>query len=78
LWGLDGAKKVWYNSHKRKKTMRIGDKVFVRIAHMYATGVIVQMDTDTYLVRVGDEEIEIPRADCTSVDALDKWLSEPT
>jgi hypothetical protein len=45
---------------------------------MYATGVIVQMDTDIYLVRVGDEEIEIPRADCTSVDALDKWLSEPT
>ena len=58
--------------------MRIGDKVFVRIAHMYATGVIVQMETDTYLVRVGNKEIEIPRADCTSLDALEKWSVEST
>ena len=62
--------------------MRIGDKVFVRIAHMTANGVIVKIANSAYgleyLVKVGDGEYWVPKADCTSVEALDKWSSEPT
>ena len=62
--------------------MRIGDKVFVRIQHMTANGVIVDLDRIQdgvdYLVKVGDGEYWIPEKDCTSVEALDKWASEPT
>ena len=66
--------------------MRIGDKVFVRIAHMYANGVIVGINDDTYTVKIGDhddnstyhEPWDIPKEYCTSVEALDKWSSEPT
>ena len=62
--------------------MRIGDKVFVRIQHMTANGVIVDLDRTQdgvdYLVKVGDGEYWIPEKDCTSVEALDKWASEPT
>ena len=58
--------------------MRVGDKVFVRIAHMYANGVIVKIEGDDFLVKVGDGEYWIPKADCTSIETLDKWSSEPT
>lgn len=58
--------------------MRVGDKVFVRIAHMYAEGVIVKIKPDCYVVKVGEKDFDIPKSDCTSVAALESWGNEPT
>lgn len=61
--------------------MRIGDKVFVRIAHMTTEGVVVDINRDEYgieyLVRVGEHTYWIPYADCTLLSALESWGSEP-
>jgi ribosomal protein S1 len=80
-------KNLLYNVDIRERErgetkMRMGDKVFVRIQHMTANGVIVDLDRTQdgvdYLVKVGDGEYWIPEKDCTSVEALDKWSAEST